>query len=246
MQQRTTRFAVGCAVAIGAALVSFILFTSMVGIYTDWLWFASLDQLSTYQAQLWARAGLWLAGALVVILVLVVNWFIVPRWLFGPLQLPQRDPTHPPLAAYARSLAIIQRLAVALVAVVMASGASARWLSFLTFRHAAPFGLSDPIFGRDASFYVFRLPLYRYLVGWLLGLIGVTLLGCVLAYLSTQRIRKRAATTHLSALGVLFLLGKAVDYQLQRFALLDSSRGAVFGAGYTDVHARMPLLHLLT
>jgi uncharacterized membrane protein (UPF0182 family) len=246
MQQRTTRFAIGCAVAIGAALILFILFTSMVGIYTDWLWFASLDQLSTYQTQLWTRAGLWLAGALLVILVLVVNWFLIPRRLFGPLQEPQRAPTHPRLAIDSRMLAVIQRLAVALLAVVMASGVSARWMSFLTFRHAAPFGLSDPIFGRDAGFYVFKLPLYRSVVGWLTGLIAVTLIGCVFAYLFGQRIRERAATTHLSALGALFLVGKAVDYQLQRFALLDSSRGAVFGAGYTDVHARMPLLHLLT
>jgi uncharacterized membrane protein (UPF0182 family) len=143
-------------------------------------------------------------------------------------------------------LAVIQRLAVALLAVVMASGASARWLAFLTFRHAVPFGLSDPIFGHDAAFYVFKLPLYRFVVGWLLGLIAVTLIGCIVAYLLAQQIRKRPATTHLSGLGALFLAGKAVDYQLQRFALLDSSRGAVFGAGYTDVHARVPLLHLLT
>jgi len=246
MQQRTRRIAIGCAVAIGAALILFIFFTSMVGIYTDWLWFASLGQLSTYQTRLWTRVGLWLAGALLAILVLVVNWFLIPRRLLGPLRVRQSEHTRLRITINSRVLAVIQRLAVALLAVVMASGASARWLAFLTFRHAVPFGLSDPIFGHDAAFYVFKLPLYRFVVGWLLGLIAVTLIGCIVAYLLAQQIRKRPATAHLSGLGALFLAGKAIDYQLQRFALLDSSRGAVFGAGYTDVHARVPLLHLLS
>jgi len=147
---------------------------------------------------------------------------------------------------------IILRVVAALITLVMASEVSARWMTFLTFRHAAPVGLSDPIFGLDVSFYVFKLPLYRFVVGWLLGLTTVTLVGSTFVYLFAQQIRGRTAMTHLSILGALFLAGKGrmqfirVDYQLQRFALLDSSRGVVFGAGYTDVQARLPLLHLLT
>jgi hypothetical protein len=77
-------------------------------------------------------------------------------------------------------------------------------------------------------------------------LIVITLLGSALVYVSAQQIRTRAATTHISILGALFLAAKAVDYQLQRFALLGSSQGVVFGAGYTDVHARLPLLYLMS
>jgi uncharacterized membrane protein (UPF0182 family) len=246
MNQKTKRTVTRYAIAIGAVLALFIVFTSTIGLYTDWLWFASLGQTRTLQTRLLTQIGLWLAAALLAMLVLIVNWFLIPRRLLGRLQLRLRGRQQQSLTIGARVLTIILRVIAALIAVVMASEASDRWMTFLTFRHATPFGLSDPIFGLDAGFYVFQLPFYRFLVGWLLGLIVVTLIGSGLIYLFAQRIRDRAATTHLALLGALFMVGKAVDYQLQRFALLGSSQGAIFGAGYTDVHAHLPLLHLLT
>ncbi len=246
MEQRSKRIIIRYLIAAGVLVALFVVFISTIGIYTDWLWFDSLGQLSTYQTSLWTRAGLWLAGGLLVILVLVVNWFLIPRRLLGQLRLRLQSRQQHRLTIGSRALTIIMRAVVTFVTLVMASEASTRWMTFLTFHHAVPFGLSDPIFGLDASFYVFRLPLYHFLVGWLLVLITVTLIGIGLVYLFAQQIQKQAATTHLSVLGALFLAGKAVDYQLQRFALLNSSQGVVFGADYTDVHARLPLLHLLT
>ncbi len=246
MEQRPKRTTIGCAIAIGALVALFIVFTSTVDIYTDWLWFASLGQLSTYQTRLWTQVGLWLAGALLATLVLLTNWFLIPRQILDQLQLRLRGRQQKRRIVGSRVLTITLYVVAAFIALAMASEASRQWTIFLTFRHAAPFGLSDPIFGLDASFYIFKLPLYRFLVGWLLVLITVTLIGSGLVYLFAQQIQKQTATTHLSVPGALFLAGKAVDYQLQRFALLNSSQETVFGAGYTDVHARLPLLHLLT
>jgi uncharacterized membrane protein (UPF0182 family) len=119
-------------------------------------------------------------------------------------------------------------------------------MAFLTFRHASSFGLRDPIFGLDVGFYVFQLPFWHFLVSWLLGLTAVALIGSGFIYLAAGQLKSRRAATHLSVLGAIFLAGKAVDFQFQRFTLLASSRGVVFGAGYTDIHARVPVLHLLT
>jgi len=246
MKQKSVRTAIVYAITTGVIVALFVIFTSTVGIYTDWLWFASLGQQATFQVRLWTRVGLWLAGALFVVFVLLVNWLLIPRRLLSYLQLRLHGRREQRLVIGSRVLTIILRVVVAFVALAMASAASDQWMTYLTFRHATPFDLSDPIFGLDVGFYVFKLPFYNFLTGWLLGLILVTLMGSVLVYLFAQRIREKRALTHLSVLGALFLAVKAVDYQLQRFALLDSSRGAVFGAGYTDLHARLPLLHLLT
>jgi uncharacterized membrane protein (UPF0182 family) len=246
MKQRSRRTAIGWAIAVGVLVVLFIAFTGMVGVYTEWLWFASLRQLSTFQIQLWTPVGLWLAGALLVILVLLTNWLLIPRRLLGHVGLRLQGHWPQRFTISARMLATIVRVVAAFVVLVMASEVSGRWMNFLTYYHAAPFGLSDPIFGFDASFYVFRLPLYSFVVDWLLVLVAVTLIGSSLVYLFAQQIREKAATTHLSVLGAFFLAGKAVDYQFQRFSLLDSSRGVVFGAGYADVHARLPVLHMLS
>jgi uncharacterized membrane protein (UPF0182 family) len=79
-----------------------------------------------------------------------------------------------------------------------------------------------------------------------MGLVVVALIGNALIYVLAGRIREAEAIGHLSVLGALFLVGRALGYQLRRWALLQSSSGVVYGAGYTDVHARMPLLYLLT
>ena len=49
----------------------------------------------------------------------------------------------------------------------MAGIASSQWLVTLQFLNATPFGEVDPIFGRDAAFYIFTLPFLdfaRYMV----------------------------------------------------------------------------------
>jgi uncharacterized membrane protein (UPF0182 family) len=234
------------AIIIGAAAALFIIFNSTVGIYTDWLWFASLDKLRVFQTRLATQVGLWLVSGLLVTLVLFANWFLIPRRALAQLQLNLRGRKSQQLTLGARVLTIALEALAALVTVLMASEASSRWMTFLACRHAVPFGVSDPIFNLDASFYIFQLPLYLFLVIWVAALIIVTLIGNTVIYLLAQRIRDRAATTHLAVLGALFLVALAAYYQLERFTLLTSSRGMVFGIGYADVHARLPLLHALT
>lgn len=246
MAQRSRRVIIGIAIAFGALVILPIFFSNIIGLYTDWLWFAGLGQLSIYLTRLWTRIWLWLAGGAVVLVVLALNWFFIPRRLLGKVRLHLRGRQRKLITISSRLLTIILLIVAALVALTMASAAASEWMNVLTFRHATPFDLSDPIFGLDVSFYVFRLPFYRFLVSWLMGLIVVALIGNALVYLFAGQIREAAAIGHLSVLGALFLAGKAVGYLLQRWALLQSSRGVVFGAGYTDLHARIPLLNLLT
>jgi len=245
-QRRTKRSTTRWIITVGVVLALFIVANSLMTTYTDWLWFASLGQLRTYQTRLWSRAILWLAGGLVVAGALAGNWLLAPRRLLAQARLRLRGRRGATLTIGSRPLTIILDLVIVLVALTMASEVSSHWMTFLTFTHAVPFGQPDPLFNLDISFYIFKLPLYRFLATWLLALVVVTLIGNALIYLIAGQIRKRAAMIHLSALGALFMLGKAADYLLQRFALLISSRGVVFGAGYTDVHARLPLLYMLT
>ena len=53
------------------------------------------------------------------------------------------------------------------------------------------------------------------------------------------------AVAHISALlGALFILAGA-GYLLKAWNLLYSTSGVVFGAGYTDVHVRLPIIRAL-
>jgi uncharacterized membrane protein (UPF0182 family) len=244
VNQNTRRTLIRNGIIVGVLLVLFVLFRSTVDFYTDWLWFASLGKQQVLQTQLVTQIGLWLASGLGVTLLLAVNWFVVPRRMLGQLSLNVRGRRQ--LTIGARALTIGLEVLTALITVLMAAEVSNRWMTFLAFRHAVPFGVSDPIFGLDAGFYIFRLPLYRFLTVWVMALVGVAALGNGLIYVLAGRIRDRAVLVHLAVLGAIFMIVLAVDYQLQGFKLLNLSRGAVYGAGYTDVHARLPALTVLS
>jgi uncharacterized membrane protein (UPF0182 family) len=240
--RRTKMAIIGIVVLIVLLLIS----TNAINILVDWLWFDSLDQLRTYQTRIWTRLALWLGSGLLVAGVCLVNWLLIPRRLLGKLQIRLRTRRGAGLSIGTRLFVIVLSLVATLVALTMAGEVSARWMTFLRLRYGVPFNRPDPLFGLDIGFYLFRLPAYQFLVRWILALIVISLVGAVLIYLVTGYLRDKRAAIHLSILAALFLLVMAADYQLQRFTLLTSSRGVVFGAGYTDVHARMPLLHILT
>jgi hypothetical protein len=233
------------AIALAVLVVVPGLITLCVNLYTDWLWFDTMGYLSVYLTRLTTRVGMFLVAALVAMIFVGVNWLVVPRKLLRHLSMVIRP--HQRLVRLGAHLLTWLLVAIGLiVTLVMASVASSRWMDFLIWRHAASFDLPDPVFGLDASFYVFRFPFYQFAVGWLLGLVVVSLAGTVLIYGLGRGLRESGPMAHLSVLGALLLSLVAVKYQFARLGLLDSARGAVFGAGYTDVHARLPLYHILT
>ena len=54
---------------------------------------------------------------------------------------------------------------------------ASHWDDVLLFRHAQYFGIKDPQFHRDLGFYVFKLPVYQFVLDWLLGAFVVTIIG---------------------------------------------------------------------
>jgi len=140
-----------------------------------------------------------------------------------------------------------------LLALVLGAGTYAQWQHWLLFEHAVSFGTTDPLFHRDASFFVFRLPFLSFLVDWLLVALLVALivsaighfLNGAIRFQSSPRIEPRALA-HLSLLlGLMALVRAWAYYFVDRFTLDLSSNGYVNGAGYTDVHVRLPAMTLL-
>ncbi|HHS98524.1 MAG TPA: UPF0182 family protein [Chloroflexi bacterium] len=217
-------------------------------LYTDWLWFDSLGYLSVYKIRLAAQIGVYAVGMLLALTFTGVNWLLIPRRLLPAIPevvTPQVRKVRLPRLSRA-ALTVLAAIAAAGVALLMGSWASARWKEYLFAQHAVPFGIADPIFGLDAAFYVFKLPFYRALLEWLLALVLLTLIGAAVLYGGRRALRWPGPRRHLSVLAALFLILIGLQFQLSRLAILDSARGVVFGAGYTDVHARLPLYHVYT
>ena len=127
------------------------------------------------------------------------------------------------------------------------------WDTVLRFLYQVPYGENDPVFGKDIGFYLFSLPAYVALKNWLLLLLffsaaiagGVYWVQGDIEFDTPPRGLSPAALTHASVLLGLYFVVKAWSYALDRYLLLYSDNGVVVGAGYTDLHVRLPILWVL-
>lgn len=147
-----------------------------------------------------------------------------------------------------------------LVISILGAGATAttQWYKILQFTNAVPFGEVDPIFNKDISFYVFKLPLVQSLFSTAISLIIILVLITVIIYLAlgfkdkiyqnkdnvininskTYGIRKFAGK-QLAVLASVLSLLIGCSYLLKSYNLVYSTRGVSYGAGYTDVKITM-------
>ena len=240
-----------------ALLVVFLvlgLVAQVVPLYTDWLWFQEVGYAEVFTKILTLRGSLFTALALGVLVFLYLNLALAVRtaapdviWeLEDQLGLPGRVVIEP----------LIRRFLPIVVAVIsLASGlrATAHWETVLGYFNAVPFEATDPLFGRDLAFFVFVLPFWRLVHGWAITLVTGTIVLTLVVYvlqrslvLTTRGPRLAAgARTHLLVLGALVLALKGIGFWLDRFELVFSPRGIVFGASYTDTYASLPALGVL-
>jgi len=150
-----------------------------------------------------------------------------------------------------RSLILAVSLAIgALIAI----GEAGQWDLALRFIYQAPYGRTDPLFGKDIGFYLFSLPAWIAVKDWMLLSLAASAAMAGAVYFVHGDINpdrwpwriSRAAIGHGSALLAIWFAVKAWSYQLDRFLLLYNDNGIVVGASYTDVHVVLPVLWLLT
>ncbi|MEZ4637196.1 MAG: UPF0182 family protein [Caldilineaceae bacterium] len=221
-----------------------ILFNRSLGYYTDWLWYRSLDFASVFTTRITASIGLLVAGALIFWIFLALNVLLARR-------LEPRGLDDTPISQIAEAVGVritpVILLAGAVFAFFMGSGLSTAWEELLLYFNQSNFNLTDPLFGNDVSFYVFTLPVWQIARNWLMTTLVITLLATALVSGIGWRgwYASAGVRAHLGALGALILGLIAWQYRLDSYQLLYSARGAVFGAGYTDVNAQLPAYNIL-
>ena len=233
------------AVVVLAVLVTAI--EAVTNLYVDYLWFRSTHSTEVFWTEVRSRALLFaVAGAATGGAVSLAGYL---AYRFRPAFLPSSGEQRS-LERYRQAIEPRRVLWLAIAGGVpgLIAGAVAQggWNTWLQFRNATSFGVTDPQFGKDLSFFVFDYPFYRSV----LGLGFATVLLALLCSLITHHLygglrlqtpgRKLtdAARVQVSVLLGLFVALKAAAYWFDRYGLVYDSRGAVFtGASYTDVHA---------
>ncbi len=251
-EPRRRRF-VWLLVGIG---VVYGVFTTLSRVWTDFLWFDSVGQTGVWWIRWTWLVALGLLGALLVFGVIWSNMRLA-RYLsvrFASFSPAPEDPTVAQIRQVVSTRTpLVELLAAAGSALLLGLGVSAWRDQALLFLNSQPFGTTDPQFGLDLSFFMFRLPFWTTVASWLTSLAVFSLIAVGVSYFSLGGIRfpvrrlprfDTAAKAHLSALAAVIALLRALSYRLDTYELLYSDN-SVFGAGYADINARLPALNLL-
>lgn len=242
-------------VLLPVLVVAAVAFLGWVDLYTDWLWYKSLGFQTVFATILGTKAVMGLISGVVAAAVAYANFRVAMRLApanpFGVrvIRLEGRTVEVPDTGRIAGVLAIPAALLVGLIGASIGWGS---WETFQLYRHQVPFGVADPIFGRDVAFYVFTLPVLEWFVWALFALVVVSLVGSIAIYASRGALYwpkgralpvfHRGPRVHVLALAVAFFVAMAFNAYLAIPNLVYSTEGPVAGACYTDMHATLPLL----
>jgi len=227
----------------GLALLFFVVASPVVSVITELQWYEALGFKDVYTTRLTLQTALFVGSLAVTFIYLFANALIALRARSGPglravgIRRPiLRSPTG-----------IVALVASALIALILSGGAGTQWQSLALFQHASPTGVTDPVLGQDISFYLLSLPFLHSIVNWALGLgfMGTLLVTVLYAWRGDQFDLNFSplAIAHISAALAVFALSLAAWLWLGRFDLLYAhNTSVVWGAAYTDVNARLPLM----
>lgn len=243
------------SIVIFIGVIFLFLLSGLPKILTDYLWFDALGFSQIFLTIFKSKILLFVIGSFIFLLFAGVN-----LWIASKFSKKEKGSI---------SSKFIQ-LFLLLFSFIMGIIASSNWMVILQYINQIPFNLKDPIFLKDVSFYMFSLPFFLSLWGFLIGCVIFTGILMLIYYLPSIKIGfsepdihtgqiiedqfnikktfpkfKRNANIHLGILGSLFFVVISVKHYLSRFSILYSKSGVVVGAGYSDVIAYLPLVKFL-
>ncbi len=234
----------------GAVILAMLLGSRLLSAYVDWLWFGEVGARSVYATVLFTRIVLFFAVGIVVGGLVAVSLIIAYRT--RPVFVPVSSEDDP-LARYRSTVVARVRLfgigIPVFVGFIAGATAQGDWELVQLFFNGTQFGQVDPEFGKDIGFYVFNLPFYNWLLGWVFVVVAVSFIAAAAAHYLFGGIRlagrggqfTNPARVQLAVTAGIFVLLKAVEYFLDRYNLLFSDRNNLFtGATYTDLNAVLP------
>lgn len=244
---------------------------SLVYFLTERLWYIDVGYLSVFWQRISVKVVTGLVAALVAFVFVELNMEMVRRY-FTRTELNGSSGVNVDRFR-GRAMKYVALTVSLFAAIAVGFSASGLWVEIQQFIKGVPFGTVDPIFGRDISFYMFKLPIVDQLYGLVMGLLGMTTVFVVIAYFVGKAITvqkenvdyerpnfsfvkrekdkfnlggiDKGALMHISILVALMFVLKGFGYILQMFNLVYSTNGMIFGAGYTDVKALLPGLKVL-
>ncbi|HHU75538.1 MAG TPA: UPF0182 family protein, partial [Firmicutes bacterium] len=229
----------------------------VINLYADWLWFCNLGYEAVFMKTFLASWGVRLAAWLLFFLFFYINLFFTRKSLStfpNPRFKEQIESGNLGRFFAPKRITMIFLGASLIISFFYSASAGSMWMPTQQFINGVAFGIREPIFQRDVSFYIFQLPFLRLLYTYLQTMVILTLVVAGIIYFissPTVQVGRRISFVpqigqgHLSLLLAFSFLLKAGDYRLKMYELMLSPGGVTFGPGYTDINANLPALWIL-
>ena len=230
-------------IIVAALIVVLAIYTN---IWTDWLWYGSIGFTDVYTHLLFVRIGLFISFGLIMAAVVAANVAIAHRVRPRTRAAGAASPMLERYRMMLESRFTIVMVVLAVIAGLFAGGISTgQAQTYLAWSNRTPFGVTDPKFGIDISFFVFGYPWLRYIFSFLFTTLVLSAIAAAIVHYVMGAIRLNAprrggtsaAQAHLSILVGLAVLVRGVQYWFDRYGLEIKDGPRFTGLRYTTDHA---------
>jgi uncharacterized protein len=232
------------------AVLAVIFFSSrtVLSYYVDALWFGSLGYAEVFRKTIslqWLVFAVFFAATFLIL----YGWFLglwrayQPHLLGGGPIFVGGRPLRLPVERMLRPIGLVVTLGIAFVT---GTNMMLEWSTFALYWYAPRAnGIVDPIFGRPLNFYLFTLPAWQFVTGWLLTL---AVIACVIAIFfifitgSTRVFGRGELPLPWRGFSIAFaflLLCIAMRVYVGRFERLFDDHTIFGGVTYTDAHVML-------
>ncbi|EQB88751.1 uncharacterized membrane protein (UPF0182 family) [Clostridium punense] len=243
-------------------LVIIALLSSSINIIVDYQWFKELGYLSVYFTKVLAVLKLTVPVFLVAFLGITLYYrSLIPniRKLGKVVEIDKvKEKKHFKIFLFINFI-------VSMIFSIIFS--SEYWYKILEYTSSTKFNLNDPIFNKDISFFVFKLPLIQSLYNSAMSLMVLLVVGTFVIYMiltakdkvfnktiqvDGRNIRNLTsgitsfAGKQLAVIAAFIMLLISLGYMINGWNLAYSPRGIVFGASYTDVTVSLKFFKVIT
>jgi uncharacterized membrane protein (UPF0182 family) len=248
-------------------LLLFIFVKVTSGFYVSYQWFKDLGYTQLFMTPIIAKLEIGVIAFVIYLILLFLISFIA----FRVYEKAEREEfeLHPRFTLNGEpinitplnkkrimKLILIISIVISFFLALIATGNG--WSKLLEYRNAFSFNLQDTVFHKDISFYVFKIPLYNFVLNSLYSSFILIFIFSTVVFTLTGMVRIQGNlfkknSLHIPSsirkywaafLGIIFTL-MALKNILSMYAIMYSQNGYVYGAGFTDIHVTIPLSIIL-
>lgn len=234
---------------LAVLLVLLIIGNIVVNIVTDYIWADHLGYGSVFATMFVTQISLWVAGFL-LFFISTFFLFLNIRKVFLKDYPNERLPSIVLNRKWFTILNVIIAFFIGILGASIVQGIG--WERVLGYIHQVPFGVGDPYFGKDLSFFIYTLPLWNFLIGVFLVIFGANILVKLIAYSIHEFIKhSRRAQRHFIVSIVLFGVVLATKFFLSPYEKALTSKVNLFqqsvveGVSFTDKYVNIPFDYIM-